>query len=362
MSNKRLREYFFGAVLTVSIILTLLVFRSYMVPLVLGGVLAVISMPMFRYIHLKTGSRNIAAGFTVLAAFLLIVMPAIYFFAALAGEVGGLINNVSEILKYDRVSEYLYRFLPQPLHEQVPTILDQSVSVIGALIRGLSTSLLTFFANLAGGFLSFAVMMFSTFYLLRDGHKVKRELLRLSPLSDVNDEAVFTNVVKTIRAVVVGFMLIGFLKGILSGLGYWVAGVPAPLFWGAMTGLAFFIPVLGTGLVMVPVVVWLALQGSWGAAIGLGIFSVLIVGTVDNFLQPLFIGGQAKIHPLLILLALLGGLQTFGFAGLIIGPLILAVSLALIQIYKVEFGDKGPADQPAAAETADAEPAEPAAP
>lgn len=354
MTNGRVRAYFFGGALAVSVILTLLVFRSYLVPLVLGGVLAVISMPLFRFLHGRTKSRTTAASITVLATFLLIVLPAIYFFAALAGEVGGLINNVGSILQYDRLSDLLRRFLPESFHGQIPTIMEQSADFIGALIRGVSSSLLTFFANLAGGFLDFVVMMFSVFYLLRDGHRVKRELLRLSPLSDVNDEVVFTNVVKTIRAVVVGFMLIGFLKGILSGLGYWVVGVPAPLFWGSMTGLAFFIPVLGTSLVMVPMVVWLALQGSWSAAIGLGVFSVLIVGTIDNFLQPLLIGGQAKIHPLLILLALLGGLQTFGFAGLIIGPLILAVSLALIQIYKAEFGDKEAAAQLAsAAEPAD---------
>jgi predicted PurR-regulated permease PerM len=181
-------------------------------------------------------------------------------------------------------------------------------------------------------------MMFSTYYLLKDGHKIKGELLRLSPLNDDRDELVFRNVVTTIRAVVIGMLFIGLLKGVLSGIGYWVTGVPAPFFWGVMTGLAFFIPIIGSGLVMVPAIIYLAVGGHWGAAIGLGLFSVLVVGAIDNFVQPQFIGGRAKIHPLLILLALLGGLEFFGFVGLILGPVVLAVSLALIRIYKDDYG------------------------
>ena len=104
-----------------------------------------------------------------------------------------------------------------------------------------------------------------------------------------------------------------------------------------MTGLAFFIPMIGSGLVMIPISIYLAISGHWIAAIALALFAALIVGTVDNFIQPRFIGSRARIHPLLILLALLGGIEFFGFSGIILGPLVLAVTLALVDIYKSDY-------------------------
>jgi predicted PurR-regulated permease PerM len=266
-----------------------------------------------------------------------IILPLIYFFAALATEVGRLFQNVGNFFDYDQVASYLKRILPVSVQGQIPAIMYQAVNLISAVVQKLSSSLLTFFSNVVSASLGFLVVLFSLYYLLKDGQKVKRELLRLSPLSDENDQRIFLNVTTTVRAVIVGFLFIGLLKGLLAGAAYWVSGVPAPLFWGAMTGLANFVPLVGSGLVMIPTVIYLALKGAWGAAIGLALFSTFVIGLVDNFIQPRFIGERTKIHPLLVLLALLGGLEFFGFTGIILGPLALAVTMALVSIYKSDY-------------------------
>ena len=325
------------AVLAISAILTVLVFRSYLVSLVLGGVMAVVAMPVYRPLHKFFRSSVAAAFLTVLIVLVLIVMPSVYFFAALATEIGKAFHDVSSYFDYSKSVEYLGRIVPVAWQAQIPTIMEQVANVVTSIIQSLSANLLKFFSNVVSATLGFLVMLFSMYYLLKDGHKVKRELLRLSPLNDDDDRRVFRNVVTTIRAVIVGFLFIGLLKGLMAGLAYWIVGVPVPLFWGTMTGLAFFIPMVGSGLVMIPVSIYLAISGQWVAAIGLALFATLIVGTVDNFIQPRFIGDRAKIHPLLILLALLGGIEFFGFAGIILGPLVLAVTLALVDIYKSDY-------------------------
>jgi predicted PurR-regulated permease PerM len=109
------------------------------------------------------------------------------------------------------------------------------------------------------------------------------------------------------------------------------------MFWGTMTGLASFLPIFGSALITVPMVIYLFMTGHIGAAIGLGVVGLAIIGTIDNLLQPILVESVTRIHPLLILLSILGGFQFYGFTGFILGPLTLAVTMALLDIYKREF-------------------------
>ncbi|MBN1585352.1 AI-2E family transporter [Candidatus Uhrbacteria bacterium] len=346
MSSDRVKGYFLGAFLVGSVVLTVLIFRSYLIPLALGGVMALVAMPLYRPLRRFFRSDAVAALVTVILVTGVIVLPVAYFFSALASEIGRVIQDFGSYFDYTRISDYLGRIVPAAWQDSVPDIMGQAMEVISAIARNLSSNLLRFFSNVVSASLGFLVMLFSMYYLMKDGHNIKREMLALSPLDDDRDERIFRNVVVTVRAVIVGFLFIGLLKGLLAGFAYWAAGVTAPLFWGTMTGLAFFIPMVGSGLVMIPIAAYLAITGHWVAAIGLGLFMVLVVGMVDNFIQPRFIGSRAKIHPLLVLLSLLGGIEFLGFAGIILGPLVLAMTLALIEIYKSDYGSKGPGPVP----------------
>ncbi|MBU1915759.1 AI-2E family transporter, partial [Patescibacteria group bacterium] len=131
--------------------------------------------------------------------------------------------------------------------------------------------------------------------------------------------------------------IMGIIKGILAGFFFWLFGLPAPLFWGVMTGIASFVPIFGISLTTIPAAIYLFLTGNIIGGAALLIISVTIIGTIDNFLQPKLVESKTKIHPLLILLAILGGLQFYGFSGFILGPLTLAVTMALFSIYEKEF-------------------------
>jgi len=177
--------------------------------------------------------------------------------------------------------------------------------------------------------LRLGIALLTVFFLFRDGDHLLDELRGvLRGLLGDRVQAYFTVIGDTTRAGVYGLLLAAFAQGLLAGLGYWVAGVNAPAFWGAATAVVAVIP-FGAPLVWGSIGVWLLLQGQVGAGIGLLLWGTLAISWIDNLVRPLIISGVAKIPFLLVLYGVLGGLAAFGLIGLFVGPVILAILLAL---------------------------------
>ena len=172
----------------------------------------------------------------------------------------------------------------------------------------------------------FGVALLTAFFLFRDGDRLLDELRgMLHGMLGDRVQAHFAAVGDTTRAVVYGLLLAAIAQGLLAGLGYWAAGVSVPAFWGAATALVALIP-FGAPLVWGSIGVWLLLRGEVGAGIGLLSWGVLVISWIDNLVRPLVISGVAKIP---FLLVLFGGLAAFGLVGLFVGPVVLAILLAL---------------------------------
>ena len=175
----------------------------------------------------------------------------------------------------------------------------------------------------------FGVALLTAFFLFRDGDHVLEQLRRvLHGLLGDRVQGYFTAVGDTTRAVVYGLLVAAIAQGLLAGLGYWVAGLEAPAFWGAVTALVALIP-FGAPLVWGSIGVWLLLHGEVGAGLGLLLWGALAISWIDNLVRPLVISGVAKIPFVLVLFGVLGGLAAFGLIGMFVGPVILAVLLAL---------------------------------
>lgn len=336
MSFRKLQVYFFIAFMTVSALLTLAVFRPYFVLLAFGGVLAVIANPIHKRIAKATGSDVVGALASVLIIAFVVLVPVSYFLAALSMELISVGGNIREVLGAGTMAQSLQNILPVAFHDQIPVVMNESLGIARNLMETLSSNLFSLFSNVFGVFFGFIVVLISTYYLLKDGRRIKNELLVLSPLGDEHDELVFRRVFTAVEAVMGGMFVTGVLKGLLTGIAFWIFGIPAPIFWGFMTGLASFLPLVGSSLITLPATVYLFLTGDITGGIVFGVLSLLI-GTIDNFLQPKLVQSRTDIHPLLILLSILGGLQLYGFAGFVLGPLTIAVTIALIDIYKKEF-------------------------
>jgi len=176
--------------------------------------------------------------------------------------------------------------------------------------------------------------MISLYYFLVDREKINQLVQDLSPFKDTLDVSIMKRIVNAVRSVVFGALVIAILKAILAMIGLAIFGVPGSVLWGAMVAVASQIPMIGAALILGPAVAYLFIIGSIGPAIGLLIWSILVVGLVDNFLAPKLVGSKTKMHELLILVSILGGLQVFGPIGFIVGPTILAAVMVVVELYK----------------------------
>ena len=188
--------------------------------------------------------------------------------------------------------------------------------------------------------LRFAVALLTSFFLFRDGDRLLAQLRGvLHGLLGDRVDGYFEAVGDTTRAVVYGLLLAAVAQGLMAGLGYWAAGVKAPAFWGATTALVALVP-FGAPLIWGSIGVWLLLQGQVAAGIGLLLWGALAVSWIDNLVRPWVISGVAKIPFLLVLFGVLGGLAAFGLIGLFVGPVILAVLLALWREWTAENAER----------------------
>lgn len=190
------------------------------------------------------------------------------------------------------------------------------------------------------------VAFFALFYLLRDRDLALDWLRSLLPLSRRETERVFRRVADVVRASVLGTLVVAAVQGLLGGLMFWWLGLPAPLLWGVVMFVLSILPVLGAAIVWLPAAAFLAMEGSWDKALILAGWGTVVIALIDNLLYPLFVGNQLRLHTLLVFIAILGGLMLFGTAGLILGPMALALALAVIDIWRERTAHGHAADAP----------------
>jgi predicted PurR-regulated permease PerM len=172
------------------------------------------------------------------------------------------------------------------------------------------------------------------YYLFRDGHKIVNALPNMLPLERAQSEKIFARTREVISASLYGVLVIASIQGGLGGLMFWILGLPSPLVWAVVMALLAMIPMAGAFLVWVPAAIFLGLSGSWPKAIILTVWGTLVIGTVDNFLRPKLVGEKTKLHELFIFFSVLGGLKVFGILGIVLGPVVLAITLALLDVFR----------------------------
>jgi predicted PurR-regulated permease PerM len=183
----------------------------------------------------------------------------------------------------------------------------------------------------------FVLMVFSLFYLLKDGEKWKNGLINIFPLSDNNTNIILMDLKKSINKIFKGSFIIAIAQGILAWIGLTVFGVPNAIIWAVVAAVASFVPTIGTSVVTVPAILFLFFTGMQLQALGLLLWSILLVGMIDNVLSPYIISKDTAIPSLFILFSILGAISLVGPLGILIGPLVLSLLYSLISIYKKEL-------------------------
>ena len=309
-------------------------------PLVLGVVFAVILQPIYgALVRAAPAWRGLAAFITVLFSIFVILGPLSLLGAQIAreatdvytslavGDGRGMVRaGVNTVERYangyvpgfDRLSENI----SANISAYAETALQWVIAHTGAFVSGVAST-----------FLSLFIFLVSLFFFLKDGSRIKRAIIEASPLRDTYDESLFDRLELAINSVVRGNLTIAIIQGILTGIGLTIFGVPNSVLWGTVAAVAAMIPALGTGLIFIPVVGYLLLVGNSGAALGVTIWGIAAVGLIDNLLGPRLIGRGVKLHPLVVLISVLGGISLFGAVGVFLGPLTVSLLFALISIY-----------------------------
>ena len=187
-----------------------------------------------------------------------------------------------------------------------------------------------FFLGALGSLLAFAITLFLLFFFLRDGDLMLARARRLIPLAEERKERLFRQLGGVTRAIVVGTSVTAILQGVLIGIGFTIASLPSPVVFGVLAALLSMLPVGGAAFVWGPAVIWLFFDGRWGFGIFMLVWGILL-GGLDNILRPMLISGRARISALAVFIGVLGGIPAFGAIGVIAGPVVLSLVLALIE-------------------------------
>jgi len=338
-STRKIELSFFAILAVAAAALTFFIFKPYLGALFVALVFAIVFRPLFEAIRTKVKRDALASLITLALLFLVVLIPATLFGFFIFDDAQELYRSAgSETTLTDRLERSL-----SPIETYVQAIIPgfeiRISEYTNAALSFMIDNLGSVFTRVVGMVFQTFIMLLALFYLFRDGKAFRAYIVTLSPLTNEYDERILRRIETAISSVVKGKLLIVLIQGILASIGFFIFGIPHPVLWGAVTALAALIPAVGVAIVFVPAVIYLFLAGSVGAAVGLLIFGVL-VGAVDNILGPILFERGLQMHPLLILLAVLGGLVFFGPVGFLAGPVTLSLLLALLDIYPLLFQEK----------------------
>lgn len=334
MQTKIIERYFFFGLLLATLFFTFLIFRPFLIVLVLGISFSIVLYPIYEWLNNKKLPHSLSA-----------VVTLFFFIIVLCGPlfgIGALVFNQSQDLYHVIISNGNSGEFMQSVNNTVNRILPEGMTFdvrekAVDFISFISKNITTIFSTTLSTLFSFMLTLLTIFYFLKDGTRWRKDLIVLSPLADSDDEKIFSRLSHAVNGVIKGYLLVALVQGILMGVGLWLFGVPNPALWGVVASVTSLIPSIGTALVSVPAIIFLFLLGNTVSAVGLLAWAVIVVGMVDNFLSPMFISKKINIPSLLILFSVLGGISLFGPVGILIGPLAVSLLYTLISIYRNEF-------------------------
>lgn len=308
--------------------------RPFLPALAWALALAVVAHPLHEWLARKMNRPNLAAALAVAVVAVALIAPAAFIARQIVRETAASVETVTDEAAAGRWRAALERY---PRLAPALAWLEAQVDVRGAfenLTRAITAHASALVSGSIWALAELLITLFTLFYFFRDRRTALRAVRSLVPLSDAETDKVFARVRDTIYATIYGTLVVAAVQGTLGGLMFWWLGLPAPLLWGTVMGLLAIVPVLGAFVVWIPAAVFLALQGSWGKALILTAWGGIVVALIDNLLYPVLVGKRLRLHTLPVFIAIVGGLALFGAAGLVLGPVALAVTVALVDIWR----------------------------
>ncbi len=345
--SKKVLIIFFLIILGISGLMVL----PFLSAILAGMVLAYLSYPLYVSLHNRLKRPKLSALIVCIGILFIIVLPLLFIIGALAHQAIGVFSTLRQeniLLDFNgnvcisqnnalciTLQKYLSMIPQTTANDYLHQIISQSVTfglrLFSNVITGLPSVILGLF-----------IALFCTYYFLKDGQKIYRYIRHMIPIEERYKKIMENRFNEVTYAVFFGTIAVAALQGFVGGIGFYILGIPNPLLWGVLMWLLALIPLVGTAIVWFPWAASLMISGyvhNETAVLIRGIilllYGALVISTMDNLVRPKIIGDRGNVHPLIVLLGILGGLRVFGLAGFILGPAILSVLIVFIKIYRV---------------------------
>ncbi len=330
------------AITLIALYLCWLIIFPFVEVILWAAVLAIIAYPY----HTRMCDRGmkpwLAALISTLGVVLVVLVPVLVILVLMAAQIPDAITQVTQLVTaakgYIHADGQLYQWIdpyvdldwlkdPEAVKERTKALLAPLASKSAAIATAAVT-------GIAGTAIQICFALFTLFYFLRDTREINASVLDMLPLEREQSAQVFKRCREIIQASVQGVIFIAGIQGMLGAIGFWFLGVPSAVLWGVVMFILSMIPALGAFLVWVPASIFLFATGNPWKAVILIVWGGVVIGSVDNFLRPKLVGKKTGMHDLVIFFSVLGGLQVFGILGLFVGPVVVAVALSIVEVFK----------------------------
>ena len=331
MNKRSISNILVGLIIVGIMILAFLVIKPILISIIFGLLFAYVFSPIYKKINRAIRNRTLSAAILMALITFLILAPLIYFTPSFIHQIFKIFEEIKKI----NIAEIILVAFPFVTSDSISYSLLMNLNNLpGKMISSLMDSLFGMILNLPNILLQTFVFLFTFFYAIRDSYKLDDYFKNISPFSRATEKRFLKEFRGITNAVILGQVLIGIVQGLLLGLGLFLLGVPNVLTWTLMTVIVSIIPIIGPWLIWGPIAIFLFVQGDTTAGIILALYGGLFVSTIDNFLRPYFLSKSSHLPIVVSLIGTIGGLYFLGLLGLILGPLILAYALIIIDFYR----------------------------
>ncbi|OGS23401.1 MAG: hypothetical protein A2314_00580 [Elusimicrobia bacterium RIFOXYB2_FULL_50_12] len=345
LDEKKFGKYFLLVVFIVSLAAFVNIIKIFLIEILVAAVFATLFYPAFKLLLKLFGGRRGLAAFTGCVLILIGLMIPLFIISNIVVDQAVELYRtagpkLTEVIRQGD-ERIIGSLKDTPLEKWVSgrkidwtTIINGTTRMLGVTVASVinKTSRVTLLV-----IVNLFIILFSLFYFLRDGERILWRIRHIFPLSDTHKDRLVERFTAISKATVKGTLMIALIQSFLGTMTLWFFGIDAWLLWGVVMMVFAIIPFVGTGAVLIPAGIIQIIMGSQAKGIGIILISILFISTIDNFLRPRIVGSHAGMHDLLVFFSTLGGISVFGPAGFIIGPLVTALFLTVLDIYSVEF-------------------------
>jgi predicted PurR-regulated permease PerM len=340
--NRRNGKFFYFMLIFFVLVLGYLSFeiaRPFLAPIGWAIVFTIVFYPLYVLALKYLKFKSLAALFTVLVLIVLLLGPISYFGYMLVNELVDLAQhleaghvNVKYILAHPKVEWIISKLKSIPALEEinVERMITQAAGNIRTAILAKITGAAKNLFEMGAGFI---LMLFTSFFLLKDGPDFSSKIKDYLPFSERHKNKLEKQVKDMVISTIYGGILVAMIQGVIGGVAFWALGIPGFVLWGSAIFIFSFVPLLGTAAIWAPASIYLFLSGQTVKGVVLFLIGVLIISMVDNLLKPIIISGRTRMHTLFIFFSVLGGINVFGILGLVMGPLTVALFVSVLDIF-----------------------------